>query len=441
MDKKKWQRWVMQTATRMEDLDGLIQDTGIERIDREHHRLIEYVLEMGDVFRGVEGGAFDSGMLERQTLLFNRFLTALSTHFNTEEAIIDKYRLKGKKRQQQEHQLILQEFNGIFSDFREGILSTFQTVRINLISELVNHINGIDRQTFLLENFLPVLKESQGWDDVSEIIKSTGVPFVDSEHHHLTMQIIDFKNYLYGIESAIRTRAQKEKVLEMLEKLLRYTEKHFEREEAFLKTYHLSLENQREQHEIFLRVVFELIRKVEQNHPADLGAFTEYLFTWWVNHINGTDYVEFHFTRIAESVFNRSRNSDDFSWLIRKTGIEKIDNEHAHLIGMLLKLNDMSGAREDGTLDIKAELELIAKFAKQHFKHEEEIMRAQNVEGVKIHSEAHEKLLRYVEDAVGHAVSGRSQLSPALLKRMMRWWVEHTNGMDYDTFVLNRTLT
>jgi len=104
-----------------------------------------------------------------------------------------------------------------------------------------------------------------------------------------------------------------------------------------------------------------------------------------------------------------------------------------------LKLNDLK--ETDGDLDVKTELGRIAEFAARHFKHEEKMMEEQDIKGRDIHGEVHDKLLRHVEDAMKHAVSGRSRVSPALLKRIMRWWVDHTNGMDYDTFVLNRTLT
>jgi len=439
MDQDKWLTWVMQTATTLEDLDGIIKDTGIERIDREHTRLVEYILEMGEVIRSSGSSSFDSKKLETQNLLFNRFLNALEAHFKTEEHYIDQYQLRGKAYQQQEHGKILEDFQSIISDFKEGILSTFQMVRISLISELVNHINGIDHQTFLLENFLPVLKDAREWDDISEIIKSTGLPFVDEEHKNLTIKMIGLKLYLSEIENKIQTRSQKQKALELIKQLFEYTQTHFNHEEAFLKEYQLDDENQISLHKQFLSHVFKVGREIEANHTVDLEGFIEFLFSWWINHINGTDYLEFHFTRIAEPVFSLSKTSDDFSWLIRKVNIPKVDSEHAHLIGLLLKLNEKAGTGQ--TLDVQKELALIAGYAKKHFEHEEEILSQRGLDMSGIHADAHKKLLGYVEDAVTHAISGRSQISPAFFKRIMRWWVEHTNGIDYDTFVLNRPLT
>ena len=429
----------MQTATTLEDLDGLIKDTGIERIDREHLRLVEYLLEMGDVVRHGKAGVFDSARLETQTRLFKRFLAALKTHFKTEEHYINRYNLKGKSLQQREHEKVLSDFSTILEDFQNGILSTFQTVRINLISGLINHINGIDHQTFLLENFLPVLRAARQWDDVAEIIKATGLPAVDAEHRELTVQIIDLKNYLLEINNAVSNQADKATLLQKLASLHSYTRSHFIHEENFLDKYDLDKRRQSEPHQTFLGYVDDLTEKITKNTPVDLSDFMEFLFSWWINHINGIDFVEFHFSRIAGPVFARSGTKEDFTWLIKKTGIESVDNEHANLIGLLLKLSNLDPGH--GELDVKRELEKIAEFASGHFSHEEALMKEWGLKGRDIHEEAHVKLLKYVGEAMKHAVSGRSRISPSLLKRIMRWWIDHTNGMDYDTFVLNRTLT
>ncbi len=440
MDQQRWQRWVMHTATVWEDISDIVKETGIERIDREHQRLIEYLLDMDEVVSRAGGPEFDSEKLKAQTLLFNRFLTALKAHFKTEESLIEKYRLPGEKLQHREHQSILENFDTIFSDFKEGVLSIFHHLRIDILSEMVNHINGIDHQTFLLENFRPTLERATKWEDIREIIKTTGLPFVDKEHQHLTEKIIELKIHLSGINFKITTRSQKEEILSHLKDLFGYSEAHFNHEVVFLKKYHLGEENQKGLHHYFLTEVHDLSRKIRNNRQTDLKEFIAFLLSWWVEHINGTDYAEFHFSKIAGPVFNHSKTSDDFEWLIRKTGIPEVDNEHACLIGLLLQLEKQDDP-DTPSVDTKTELGRIAKFVGQHFRHEEKIMAEQNLRGQEIHKEAHAKLLRYVEEAMTHAVSGRSRISPAFLKRIMRWWVEHTNGMDYDTFVLNRPLT
>ena len=429
----------MQTAINIEDLDGIIKDTGIELIDREHLRLVNYILEMGEVTKYSKNQAFDSGKMINQSILFERFIVATEAHYKTEEYFINKYGLKGIKEHHDEHNSILQGHKKLFANFKQGRLSTFQTVRIDLISDLIDHINVIDQNTFLLRNFLPALKSSKGWDDVSEIIKSTGLPFVDQQHEILTIKFIDFKNYLSDLGYRIKTKTEKEKTTSMLYDMVEYTEFHFENEEKFLKKYNLDNTNQSTQHQKFLTVVFNLAKRIKNNQQVDFEGFIEYLFSWWVNHINGIDYVEFHYTRIADPIFKKSETQDEFSFIIRKTGIEFIDNDHVHLIGILLSIKNKKNSGEN--INVKKELLALASFAALHFKNEEKFMEQQNIPGRDLHKEAHGKILRYIGEAIRHAISGRSQASPLFLKRVMIWWVQHTNEIDYDTFVLNRQLT
>lgn len=439
MDQKRWKRWVMQTATRWEDLKDIIPDTGIERIDQDHRRLIEYILDMGDIANIVEGENYDSEQLQKQTMVFNRFLGAIGQHYDTEEYFMDRYGLPGKEHQINQHDSIFKKFNRIFSDFNEGLLSTFQNMKIDFIEELINHMNQVDAQTFSLDNFVPTMEKAEKWEDVSEIIKTTGVPFVDDEHRDLTVKIIELKAFLSKISHKIKTKSQKETLLSLIEGLYQFTVLHFKHEVQFLDKYHLSTEKQETQHDIFLRAVSEQKNKILKNLFDDLDKFIAFLFSWWVNHINGIDYVEFHFSRIAEPVFKQSESADDFSWMIRKTGIDQIDQEHSHLIGLLLELGSTDFQKEK-SLDIKGELNKVYEFAGLHFTHEEKIMKDKKFKGIDIHQDIHARLAQNVHDAVTHAVSGRSQLSPLFYKRLMNLWVGHTNGMDYETFVLNKTL-
>lgn len=439
MDQKKWERWVIQTATRWEDLADIVQDTGIEKIDRDHKRLIEYILDMGDVAVRAEGDNYDAKQLEQQTMLFNRFIGSIQQHFDAEESFINRYELPGKKNQIHQHDVIFKKFNRIFSDFKEGILSSFQSGRIDLIVALIDHINQFDTKTFTLENFLPVLKTAKEWEDVSEIIKATGVPFVDDEHKQLTLQIIDLKLFLSKISYEIKTEAQKRTLLALMDDLQQFAGFHFDNEIRFLEKYFLSTQNQEEQHVIFLSAVSEQKKKILEDSFDNMNAFVKFLFTWWVGHINGIDYIEFRFSRIAGPVFGQSRNSKDFQWMIRKTDIDQVDEEHIQLIELLMNLRSASTQKENDS-DLKTELTKIYEFAELHFKNEEEIMRNLKLEGIEIHQETHGKLLQNIQEAIEHAVSGRSRLSPLFNKRLMTWWVEHTNGTDYDMFVLNKTL-
>ena len=429
----------MQTATRWEDFTDIIQNTGIEKIDRDHQRLIEYILDMGDAASLTEGANYDSKQLENQTVLFNRFLRSIQQHFDTEEYFINQYELPGKKYQLQQHDAILKKFNRIFSDFKKGIISKFQYGKIGLIEELINHINRFDTQTFTLQNFLPTLKKAKEWEDVSKIIKTIGIPFVDAEHKQLTIQMIEVNQFLSKISYEIKTEAQKKSLMALMEDLHQFSKFHFVHEIRFLEKYSLSTQSQETEHDIFLTALSEQKKKIMEDSFADIMKFINFIFTWWVEHINEIDFVEFHFSRIAGPVFEQSKSSNDFQWMIRKTGVAQIDKEHIHLITLLLNLRSPD-AQKEKNYDVTIELNKIYEFAALHFRHEEVIMKTTKLKGYGIHQETHTKLLRNIHEAITHAVSGRSRVSPLFHKRLMRGWIEHTNGMDYETFGLNKTL-
>ncbi len=74
----------------------------------------------------------------------------------------------------------------------------------------------------------------------------------------------------------------------------------------------------------------------------DLFEFTSFLFDWWVHHINGMDYVEFHYSKVIESAVIKGLNADDLHLMIKMSGIEKIDNDYTDLFKLILELNFLS---------------------------------------------------------------------------------------------------
>ncbi len=152
MDQTKLNRWVMQTATRWEDLTAIVNDTEIEKIDQEHRHIIRYILDMETISTSAAGSAYDFNQLKSQILLIEQLLVEVTQHFSTEEYFIDKYQLPGKNEQINQHESILTKINSISGDFNEGIVSTFGTMKMVLLDEMINHINKYDTETFKLEN-------------------------------------------------------------------------------------------------------------------------------------------------------------------------------------------------------------------------------------------------------------------------------------------------
>lgn len=435
MEQVKWNRWIMQTAVRWEDLADLVSDTGIEIIDLEHRRLIEDILNMGEIATPVAAATYDSKQFTKQEELLKQLHVSIQQHFETEEYFIDRYKLPGKEKQLQEHNTILEIFNSIVSDFEGGILSTFQTMKIDLIEALICDINQYDTETFKLENFTPALVMAKKWEDVAEIIKSTGIPFVDDEHKQLTIQIINLNSFLLNIGYQIVNNSQKEIVLDLTGKLYHFTETHFNNEVRFLEKYQLPTGNQTKEHEIFLGTMSDKKKQFLAGNFEGMDELVAFLLNWWVSHINGIDYVEFHYSRIIEAVFTKTNTLDDLQWLIRKSELDQVDEEHTNIFNSIIRVCSLD-IQEENPSALKIALDELYKEAELHFEHEETIMKRDNLKGYEAHQESHRKMLQNISEAASHIVSGRSQVSSSLLKRLMLWLFEHTNGMDYETFVL-----
>ncbi len=166
MDLSKWQRWVMQTAARWDDLVDIVEATEIESIDKEHHDIIEQILNMGEGITTDGAQTYNSEQLSKQLDIVKELKNTLHQHRITEEYFIDRYKLPGGKEKLIEHDAMIRKIDGISEKFDEGIVSTFQVMKKVLIKEMILHINGYDKKTFKLEHFTPALLEAEKWASV-----------------------------------------------------------------------------------------------------------------------------------------------------------------------------------------------------------------------------------------------------------------------------------
>jgi len=438
MNKSKWGKYVIQTASRWEDIEEVVRATRIERIDHDHQRLLEYILAMEEPARAETGRRSTSRLIEKQKLAFERFLDTLKEHYATEEIFMNRYDLPGRGKQLAHHESFINDSVTIMEDFNSGVLSFFQEMKGEVLPHLISHINDIDSGTFSLDNFQPALMKAHSWEDISEIITSTGVPFVDDEHKALTLLIIELNDYLSETNFEVGTQGKREKTLQLAEGIQDFTKKHFSHEIDFLTRHGIPTDTQDAPHAFFTGEMDAILGRMRQGDYSSMRDVVEFLFSWWVKHINGRDYLDFHFSRLAAPIYRQAETSDDFTWLIRKTGIDQIDFEHAQMINMLMEMPAQK-QQDEKSFDPRKALGGLWEFVNLHFAHEEKIMRDMDIGGFEIHKEAHRRLSADIRDGMTHAVMGKALVSPSLCKRLMNWWVSHTNGMDYETFILNRS--
>ncbi len=121
---------------------------------------------------------------------------------------------------------------------------------------------------------------------------ATGVRMVDADHHDLFETV----NALYrSVERSPVLSAQERAAL--IDRLLRYTREHFEREEALMAQYNYPhLARHRRLHHKFIRFVLA-VRRINVDAPAqlDLRRLVSYLGLWLEHHITkmDQDYVRY----------------------------------------------------------------------------------------------------------------------------------------------------
>ncbi|MGB9640373.1 MAG: bacteriohemerythrin [Anaerolineales bacterium] len=121
-------------------------------------------------------------------------------------------------------------------------------------------------------------------DDYSVNIKE-----IDAQHQNLV-------NMINGLHEAMREGRGNQVLQDLLKQLIDYTNYHFSTEEKLMQTYNYpGYVFHKKEHDDLTRKVLEFQQKFQQN-PTGLGVqMMEFLKSWLVNHIQGTDKKYSHF--------------------------------------------------------------------------------------------------------------------------------------------------
>jgi hemerythrin-like metal-binding protein len=195
------------------------------------------------------------------------------------------------------------------------------------------------------------------------------------------------------------------------------------------------------EHDYFIEKVMEYCYEFKNgNHILD--NMKEWILIWWISHINLIDKKSFEYANWVDQVIDQAEDIEDVKIILRKTGIEEIDNDHLVLMNMTLMLHNLiKTSSENSDINFpKQFIELydeIYSYATKHFKYEEKIMNENKIEGFENHCEEHVQILRKLEDIKKNYISKRLKLSSNIKTMILHWWLQHTNTTDYRTFVYN----
>ncbi|MGL1903400.1 MAG: ABC transporter transmembrane domain-containing protein [Fibrobacterales bacterium] len=427
-----WIRWMMQTATRFEDIEPILQETSIELIDHDHRKIAQYAIEM-NLLVGEISTTVNKGLIEKQKMLLENFYEFTRGHFTREEEFIERMNLDGLDKQKKEHREILTTFSEIIEDFRQGRSKITHSLKLSLMDWVISHINNLDYETFRLHTIIPFIRKLKTWKEMSYFIYSTGIPFVDTDHERLTRSLIELA---CTIGSEMRQKANVE-VEDQFDQLYTLAQEILDREEAFLNTYSIDVNGiHRKKHEEFLSLIQECKEGYQEGELNRDGVYA-LLLGEWIDHSNGRDMVDFSIPHLLPIVLSDASKESDLTWMLRKTGIAEIDTQHLDVITAVMKTTTLDSSTMDpGTLDTT--LSGILALVKKHFSYEEKYMESIGESSLKSHKEEHRHILSSIEEYLDNVRKDRIKFSDRFRLRLLDWWVNHTNGTDYQTFILNR---
>lgn len=113
---------------------------------------------------------------------------------------------------------------------------------------------------------------------------ATGVEVMDAEHK----QLIDIINDLYLMQRD--KTASKEKLKEVYDSLVSYTEDHFKHEERLLKEKEYDgLEEQYQSHAEFITKLKDMENDLTSGNEETIPVVYKFLREWWLGHIVDLD--------------------------------------------------------------------------------------------------------------------------------------------------------
>lgn len=437
MKDQTWFSWKMQTSKTWSDMAEVLKYTKVDFIDYDHKMLVEYALKLNQLINKMDKD-FSLDLLEETGELLNDLYTYAVDHFQREEIFMEAYNLPEIEAHKIVHDDILRVLYGHVNDFNNGKIRVGQDLKSQIMEWLIYHINDFDFKFFEIENWSENLSEARSWDQVKDIISLTGLKDIDLQHKELTVMAIDLLNDLEGSTSP-------EAIEEAYEAFSSYVEMHFAYEQAFIEKYMIkSTFNHEEEHDFFLDKIKTFKDKLLEN-PGGVKAIKKWILTWWINHINVTDFKTFEFSNWAYTVIDRSKTIEEMLILLRRTDINPIDGDHIDFMRLTFDLNNKineykAAGRQDleeSKAEINAILNALYNAALNHFYREEAMMLDYDLRDYQSHKREHEAILKRIKTLQEDYGNNRLYASQNIKNMILDWWINHTNTIDYRTFIIH----
>lgn len=213
-----------------------------------------------------------------------------------------------------------------------------------------------------------------------------------------------------------------------------YAATHFAHEEAYMESIHdPELPMQQKEHAAFTEKInqFSLDTSSAEAAKASLNELLTYLVRWLYRHILSSDMM------IGKMTSQTTESEDPFAFTDKyKTGIELVDDEHAHLFEIIRDTNDLIHAellhdKYDEIMRLLAELKNYTEF---HFHDEEMLMERIHYPELEAQKRAHSAFVkRLVEidlSELDDMDNNQQEYLLDLIQFLLGWLSNHILGAD-----------
>ncbi len=253
----------------------------------------------------------------------------------------------------------------------------------------------------------------------------TGIQKIDEEHEKLFGLINQTLKLLHNE----MLQDKYHQVIEILEELKEYADRHFAGEEAYMAAINdPELELQKEQHMIFREKIDSMdLRNISEmeNQQEVLEELMRYLTRWLYQHILSSDIM------IGKMPPRQEWKHQDNPCVFTEqylTGIPLIDGEHETLFEIIGEANALVKAEllHDKYDEIVGILDRLEEYTKEHFRDEEEYMESIGYAGLEAQKMAHHAFVSKLEEVdLDQVDQNQQEYLEGLMEFLFGWLSNH----------------
>ncbi|WP_031483946.1 bacteriohemerythrin [Maridesulfovibrio frigidus] len=147
-----WKRWILQSARTWDDVAGIIQLINIDQVDKDHMLFTQYALDLNLIIQALNNQEASFENLYKGDEIFQRLLDYAKIHFEHEKVIMENIKSPLMEAHLEQHAIFMKMIEDHYKDFKQGRLHIVSGLKLSVLDWWVNHINGIDYQTFVVRN-------------------------------------------------------------------------------------------------------------------------------------------------------------------------------------------------------------------------------------------------------------------------------------------------